>query len=88
MDQMLLPILLFAGLGAFTGGLIATFLQGHSMPVVMGVQLHPLHVLFLISAALRVSSLLTMRLVHEPRGAILREARVISVAEEAQEAET
>jgi MFS family permease len=67
----------FTGIGALVGGFIATLLQAVAMPAVWGVQLSPLHVLFLISAALRLISLPMMRMVREPRGAILREAGVV-----------
>jgi hypothetical protein len=78
----------FTGIGALAGGFIATLLQGHKLPMVLGVQLAPLHVLFLISAALRLASLPMMRLVREPRGAILREARLGTTDDKGQGADS
>jgi len=55
-------------LGAFAGGDLAQWLRDSNLQLmVMGFRLVPLHVLFLISAAARLSCLPLLRFIREPR---------------------
>jgi hypothetical protein len=57
-------------LGSVLGGCLVFALKNVEMGSVLGIKLVPLHLLFALSAGLRLSCMLTLRFIREPRRAL------------------